>query len=163
MAALKKTLRARWWSERGAEFVEFALAFPLLLLVVMGIIDFGIMFQQYSVMTNAAREGARVGVLPAYCPTTTACQTNVGARVTEYLTASLMGDPSAIVLEPLVITPVTVGGNCMNTVTVTLHFPRPYLFVGGIMSYFGGSFGSRTLTAQSSMRSEAPLSTCPSP
>ena len=48
----------------GAELVEAALTFPLLLLVVLGILDFGLLFQQYEVITNAAREGARVAVLP---------------------------------------------------------------------------------------------------
>ena len=53
-------------SERGAELVEFAIVLPLLLLVTMGIIDFGFMFQRYVVLTNAAMEGARVAVLPGY-------------------------------------------------------------------------------------------------
>ena len=39
---------------------------PLLLLVLFGIIDFGFMFQRYVVLTNAAMEGARVGILPGY-------------------------------------------------------------------------------------------------
>ena len=46
--------------------LEFALCLPtILLVIVMGIFDFGLMFQHYEVVTNAAREGAsRVGVLP---------------------------------------------------------------------------------------------------
>ena len=38
-----------------------AIVTPLLLLLVMGIVDFGFMFQRYVVLTNAAVEGARVG------------------------------------------------------------------------------------------------------
>ena len=53
-------------SERGAELIEFALVFPTLLLVMLGIIDFGFLFQRYEVVTNAAREGARVAILPGY-------------------------------------------------------------------------------------------------
>ena len=45
--------------ERGAELVEFALVFPMLLLVMLGIMDFGFLFQRYEVLTAAAREGAR--------------------------------------------------------------------------------------------------------
>ena len=52
--------------ERGAELVEFAFVFPTLLLVMLGIIDFGFLFQRYEVVTNAAREGARVAILPGY-------------------------------------------------------------------------------------------------
>lgn len=51
-------------SERGAELIEFALVFPVLLLVVLGIVDFGFLFQRMEVVTNAAREGARIAVLP---------------------------------------------------------------------------------------------------
>ena len=50
--------------ERGQAIIELALTLPLLLLIVLGIFDFGLMFQKYEVVTNAAREGARVGVLP---------------------------------------------------------------------------------------------------
>ncbi len=60
------TRRARWHSERGAELIEMVVVLPLLLLVLFGIIDFGFMFQRYVVLTNAAMEGARVGILPGY-------------------------------------------------------------------------------------------------
>src|SRR5215467_14380 len=55
--AVLRTLVARWRSDSGSEFVEFALAFPLLLLVVLGIVDFGMMFQQYEDITNAFLSG----------------------------------------------------------------------------------------------------------
>ena len=163
MAALKKTLRARLRSERGAEFVEFALAFPLLLLVVMGIIDFGIMFQQYEVLTNAAREGARIAVLPDYCPDTPTCDANVSARVNDYIGSSLLAVGGTVTVNPVAVTAVPVSGNCMNTVTVTVSYDHQYMFLGGIMNYFGGSFSSRILNASSSMRSEVPLAPCASP
>ena len=57
---------ARRRGERGQAIVELALTLPLLLLVVLGIFDFGLMFQRFEVVTNAAREGARVAVLPDY-------------------------------------------------------------------------------------------------
>ena len=52
--------------ERGSELIEFALVFPLLLMVVLAIVDFGFMFQRYEVVTNAEREGARIAVLAGY-------------------------------------------------------------------------------------------------
>ena len=76
----------RWFkrgrSEDGAQLVEFALVLPLLLLVVLGIAEFGFIFQRYEVITNAAREGARLAVLPGY---TTA---DVEARVADSRTAA---------------------------------------------------------------------------
>ena len=53
-------------SERGAELVEFAFVLPILLVVIGGIVDFGLLFQRYKVVTNAAREGARLASLPGY-------------------------------------------------------------------------------------------------
>ena len=58
------TLQKRRRGERGAALVEFALAVPLLLVVIAGIVDFGFAFQRYEVITNAAREGARMATLP---------------------------------------------------------------------------------------------------
>lgn len=47
----------------GQGLVEFALILPVLLLVMLGIIEFGYVFTVYSGMFNAAREGARYGVV----------------------------------------------------------------------------------------------------
>ena len=60
---------------------------PLLLLVVFGIIDFGFMFQRYEAVTNAAREGARLGVLADY----TAAEAQ--NRALGYLAASGLNGP----------------------------------------------------------------------
>jgi len=45
---------------RGQAIVEFALVLPLLLVLVMGIIDFGLIMQQYLTLNQGAREGARM-------------------------------------------------------------------------------------------------------
>lgn len=44
----------------GAAAVEFAVILPLLLLILGGIIDFGLMFNAQIAITHAAREGVRV-------------------------------------------------------------------------------------------------------
>jgi Flp pilus assembly protein TadG len=41
--------------------VEFAIVLPLLLMLVFGIIDFGLLINDKTVLANAAREGARNG------------------------------------------------------------------------------------------------------
>ena len=45
--------------ERGASLVEFALIMPLLLILVLGIVEFGYLFAQFNEVRHAAREGAR--------------------------------------------------------------------------------------------------------
>ncbi len=53
-------------TERGAALVELALVLPLLLVVIAGIVDFGLAFQRFEVVANAAREGARLGTKRNY-------------------------------------------------------------------------------------------------
>lgn len=55
--------RPRTRRDLGAAAVEFAIIFPLLLLVVAGIVDFGRAFFTQIQLTNAAREGARAAVV----------------------------------------------------------------------------------------------------
>jgi Flp pilus assembly protein TadG len=45
--------------ERGAVAVEFAIIFPLLLLLLVGMVEFGRIFNAQIVVTSSAREGAR--------------------------------------------------------------------------------------------------------
>ena len=60
----------RWCSrarrENGAALIETAFVLPIMLLVCVGILEFGRAYQAWQVVTNASREGARVAVLPSY-------------------------------------------------------------------------------------------------
>jgi Flp pilus assembly protein TadG len=49
--------------QEGAAAVEFALVATVLLLIVFGIIEFGIWLSQYEAMASAAREGARIAAV----------------------------------------------------------------------------------------------------
>jgi len=148
-----KFVRA-WKSEKAAELIEFALTFPLLLLVVLGIIDFGLLLQRVQVLTNAAREGARISVLPDYG------SADIGARVNQYLLAA--GLPgSASTLLGATQTLAVGGGKCIEVIPVTVTYTHTYTFVGGIASYFGTSLGTKTLNVKASMRKEGGAVTCP--
>lgn len=57
---MRRKSRATGRSDRGAVAVEFGLLLPLLLLIVLGIIDFGFMLSAKVTVTQAAREGARL-------------------------------------------------------------------------------------------------------
>lgn len=50
-------------NQKGAAAVEFALVLPVLLVMVLGVIDYGVLFSQNMSLQNAAREGARQGIL----------------------------------------------------------------------------------------------------
>jgi Flp pilus assembly protein TadG len=144
--------RSLWKCERGAELVEFALVFPILLLVMLGIMDFGFMFQRYEVLTNAAREGARMAILPGYT------DANVTTRVNAYLTASGLTAPVTVTVG--LPQTLTVGGPCITVRPVTVSHTYQFMF-GSIFGLFGGtSLATRQLNATAAMRTEIAAETC---
>ena len=52
--------------QKGATIVEFAIVLPLLLLLTFGIIEFSLLLYNKAMLTNASREGARVGIVYDY-------------------------------------------------------------------------------------------------
>ena len=143
MARMKSTALVR--SERGAELIEMAIVTPLLLLLVMGIVDFGFLFQRYVVLTNAAVEGARVATMPGYT------DADAEARVQAYATAG--GVPGAVTA---VATPVALpgtGGGTWPGVEMTVTHVYNLQYITPIVTLVGGSSAaSVTLTARSTMR-----------
>jgi Flp pilus assembly protein TadG len=163
--------------QEGQAIIELALTLPLLLLVVFGVFDFGFLFQRYEVVTNAAREGARVGVLTNYTGT------DAENRALAYLTAGGMRGPGSPAprTRPC-LQPVSAG--TVNTVCVVatrspddflpltlpavgtaparvVHFIRvevqydyQFRFVGPLMNLFGGTLGTTRIRAVSTMRFE---------
>jgi Flp pilus assembly protein TadG len=138
--------RRRWRDERGSELVEFALVLPVLLLLMTGIFDFGLIFHRYEVLTNAAREGARLATLPGY--TAAAVQ----ERVDAYLAA---GGVPGTATTALVIEPLTAGGRTFSVARVTVSYTEQFLFLAPVAALFGGSFDEVVLTAASAMRIES--------
>ena len=50
-------------TQRGQTLVELALVLPIIVLILFGILEFGRIFHSYIVITNAAREGVRLGAV----------------------------------------------------------------------------------------------------
>lgn len=70
--------RTRIKDQRGQALVEMALVLPLLLLLVLGIIQFGFIFMSQLAVNNATREGAR------YAAVHEITQTSLETIVSEY-------------------------------------------------------------------------------
>lgn len=145
--------RLRGSGERGSELVELAIALPILLLVIAGIMDFGFLFERYEVVTNAAREGARMAVLTGYsCDNT--LTSDVGSRVQTYLSTSGLTDTPTVNCGTT--TQTLPSGLTVQVATVTVSYPSSFLFIGPIAALVGGhSPGTVNLQAVSSMRVEA--------
>jgi Flp pilus assembly protein TadG len=62
------TLGERAPAQRGQSLVEFSLVMMPLFIIILGIIQFGFIFNAYVTITNAAREGGRTGTVYIYDP-----------------------------------------------------------------------------------------------
>jgi Flp pilus assembly protein TadG len=143
-------LLRRGRSERGAELIELALVLPILLLMFAAIMDFALVFQRFLVVSNAAREGARIAVLPGYS------EADVQSRVTAYVQNGT-GDDSitpATALDAVEVDPPDADPFAAAQVTVSIT--HSYLLMGAVSGLLGGgSWTTITLTARSTMRIES--------
>jgi Flp pilus assembly protein TadG len=148
---VKQLRTRRLGSEHGAELIELALVLPILLLVIAGIVDFGLVIQRYLTITNAAREGARIAVLPGYT------QTDVRDRVTQFVREGI-GDSSALPTVALASVSIDPPGAtpAFPAAQVTVTLAHTYLFLGPVSGLVGGgSYSAITLSARSTMRIES--------
>lgn len=143
-------LPARVRSQAGAELVEFAMVLPIMLLVFGGIVDFGLLLQRQQVVTNAAREGARLAVLPGYTAA------DVQARVTQFVREGINNSTAAPVAALTTVTLTPGSGPAFQAARVQVTLADRFLILGPIVSLAGGSgsFGTIALTATTTMRVE---------
>jgi Flp pilus assembly protein TadG len=73
--------RGRQRPETGAVAVEFALVVPLLLMVIFGMVSFGLSYNDDLSISNAAREGTRFGGAVDYSANPSSWSSSVRSRV----------------------------------------------------------------------------------
>jgi Flp pilus assembly protein TadG len=118
-------------SEHGQSLTEFALALPLLALLLFAVIQFGIVFNNYVTLTDATRAGARKAIVSKH-------ESNPSGLCTAAVRASAkdlnQGDLDA---------------NCQSTwadgadVTVTATYPYKISLLGMVVK--SGRLSSTTL------------------
>jgi Flp pilus assembly protein TadG len=124
--------------------VEFAIVLPILLVLLTGMIDFGHAWFMRQIVTNASREGARVGVV--YQPSLSSAEkeTLVRNTVTDYLNnAGLTATAPATVAG--------AAGASGNQLTVTVSATKNWWIVNKFIPGLGDSVN---ITSQTSMRLE---------
>ena len=125
MMGIREVLRKK----RGQAMVEFALVLPIFILLLMGIMEFGLLFHQYLVVTSASREGARaaaVGGTDAEIRAVTsfaAASINKG-NLTTLVTPAIRVKGTAVTVS--VTNPVTI-----NTPIIAEMFPANPVSVSG--------------------------------
>jgi Flp pilus assembly protein TadG len=123
--------------QKGQALVEFAVILPLLLLLIMGIIEFGLMLNSYLTVRNVSREGARAGIVGS---------TNAEIENTIISTSPNL-EESKLTIN---ITPTEGSRKSGDTLTVQLTY-KYELIVPIISSLLGNEID---LKAQTSMRIE---------
>ncbi len=152
-------LRRITTSQRGSAAVEFALVLPVLIVLLFGIIEFGIILYNKAVITNASREGARYGIVFRTPGEEVTCDMiydviygrlgcdGSGANCANLITfgaASSIGTPT---IDP----PDDCNPSSGNNLTVTVSYDYDYLLLPNFVTALTGTL---TLTGETVMVKE---------
>ena len=137
-------------NQKGAALLETAITLPLVLLVCVSVFEFGRAYQTWQVLTNAAREGARVAVLSE----------STDAQVTSAVKAYMQGGqlPSAALAN--ISVERTVPFAASNTASrVTISYPFKFTVLNPVIRLVqSGSTtgkGTTTMVSVALMRNES--------
>jgi Flp pilus assembly protein TadG len=143
--------RREWLGERGTALLEAAVTIPMLLLIAVGIFDFGRAYQTWQVLTNAAREGARLAVLPNM--TESAVQT----RARDYMYSGQLTNVDTATVDVNRNATIVVNGANVSASQVTVQYPFSFIAlqpVALLVSPSSSQSGNLTMVATALMRNE---------
>lgn len=145
LVGIDKTRRRRWLPaavrERGQALVEFALILPIMLLLICALVDFGRAYYTWLMVTNAAREGARVGA-------TQQPESAINARILDSI--------DGLDASSLTIAVTNAQGPRGEPVDVDLTYNFEFVTpIGNLMALVGGSsLAEPNIEGHASMRLE---------
>jgi Flp pilus assembly protein TadG len=139
--------------QKGAALVEAAITIPILLLISVGIFEFGRAYQTWQVLTNASREGARLAVIEG------STDSDIRTRVNQYLVdggLTSLGD-SYIPIDRNV--PVIAGATtCPCGTRVNVNYPYQFMVLNPVVRLIAPSdttgSGTYTMATRAFMRNE---------
>jgi hypothetical protein len=151
---MKKAVRKKRNGEQGAAAIEFALVLPLLIILFFGIIECSIILYDKAVITNASREGARVGIVYRFDPSNTGGanhpgDTEIENTINNYLQNHLisLGAPSTAQIPA----PTRTGDAAGDILTVTVNYNYHFLVLPEFITTLTGPI---SLSATTVMRME---------
>jgi Flp pilus assembly protein TadG len=144
--------RSSRYGERGNAMVEAAMTLPILLLLMVGIFEVGRAYETWQVVTNAAREGARIAMLPNSNTDT------VKAMVKKYMQDGQLNKYSTAVVSVNTNVLMNVNGTNVYASLVTVDYPFSFIMLNPVAklikpSSAAGNAITMHVTAQ--MRNEA--------
>ena len=116
-------------NERGAAAIELAISLPVLLVMIYGIFQVGLVFQANAGMQHALGEGARYATL--CIPTSTGCNTPTAPAIVTRMQSKLFGTNIGSFGTPSVTSPPTSTCTQCRLLTVTYSVTPNYLFFNG--------------------------------
>ncbi len=134
---------------RGQAVVEFALVLPLVLIMVISVFEFARAWNIQQVLTDAAREGARVAVVGNGAGES---ESEIKAKVETAIDNALF----VAGIDPENAKPYGLNGmrgGRGNPATVQIELPYRFSFLGPLMGWTIGK-SSLTLRTSISMRNE---------
>jgi Flp pilus assembly protein TadG len=111
-------------SESGQSLVEFALVLPILAVLLFGIIQFGITYNHYVTITDAARAGARKG----------AVSRNLGAGTATSTTENQVRSSASDLDQSKLEVAVTSGWGPGSDLTVKASYPYDINLLGFVVA-----------------------------
>ena len=139
----KNRLMGRRSRESGQAVVELALVLPIMLLLLVGIVQFGSVFRDYIALTDATRAGARQGSVARSLGGTDQAKIDSVVATVQKAAVNLNVNNIGITVTPLKVDGTTTGWEQGGTVTVRTTYPFKLRLAG--MVFFSGVVQSRTV------------------
>lgn len=131
--------------ESGQSLAELAIVLPVLLAILVAIFEFGRAWNVRQVVTNVAREGARLAVVPS------SDASSVRTTIENGLQAAAL-DPAAGTVT------IDMGEGTGTASTILVSYPYTFTFLGPIVSLLNSDeeipSGTINLTTSVAMRNE---------
>lgn len=141
--------------ESAQSLVEFVLALPILLVLIFGIVEFAAAWRTFQVVTNVAREGARLGVIANAPP---------DAQIRAHIDSLLVNGNLNLANRTVTLTCNGNPGLCSGTTAtgqpdeVQVDYLHAFVVLGPVLDLMcagcGTSYGTVTLSSRSVMRNE---------
>ncbi|HXQ70085.1 MAG TPA: TadE family protein [Pyrinomonadaceae bacterium] len=129
--------------ENGTQMIEFALIFPVLILLFAGTVELGRLFYTYTTLAKATRAGARY---LSTVQTVNTTSTDAAKRVVMCGNPTICGDAnnpvilSNLTANKIVVTPPVAGGPQPQYVTVSITNYNYQFLVFNLNAMTGGNF-----------------------
>ena len=160
MLNLKRKRKSNW-NEHGQSLVELAVSLPVLILLLLGTVDFGMAIFSYSILRDAAQEGAFYG---SFNPSNKAEIENRARNISPRKNEAVFSSPVNLRNKTLItVTVKTVGQSCQgitngaaNSLRVSVSYKYPIL-----MPFAGQVIGENTILLTGSASNVILQPACP--